>query len=262
MQFLSQQGEDIYILTHFINKPNPNGVFVELGACDGIIYSNTYFFEKILNFKGILIEPNKDLFKLLQENKKKHRSNTVCIQKAISTEKDDVLFLSSTNDGHKPCGGIKKYMSNDHLNMWFSKNIETYTVETDTLSSICLQNNITYIDLFSLDVEGGELEVLHTIDFTKVEIYVICIELSNKKGEHEQKCREFLLQKGFTFKQRMTINEFWVNEQYSRKDEVYDPNIQISFNGIEKKNRTSNIGSHPFTELNLINTINKLCKNT
>ena len=41
-----------------------------------------------------------------------------------------------------------------------------------------------------------------------------------------------------------------------------NPNIQISFNGIHTSNKTSNIGSHPFTELNLINTINQLCKNT
>ena len=263
MQFLSQQGEDIYILLHFINKKNPNGVFVELGACDGLVYSNTYFFERYLNFKGILIEPNKDLFKKLEENKKTHRSQSICIQKAINTEKDDVLFLSSTTLDNKPCGGIKKHMSDDHISMWFSKDTETYTVETATLSSIFLKNNITYIDFFSLDVEGGELEVLQTIDFTKVEIYVICIELTNKNGEHEQKCRQLLLQKGFTFKQRMSINEFWVNDQYSRTNEVYNPNISIPFNGIENNSkRSSTMGTHPFTELSQLDTINKLCKNT
>ena len=34
-----------------------NGYFVELGANDGITYSNTYYFEKYRGWKGILIEP-------------------------------------------------------------------------------------------------------------------------------------------------------------------------------------------------------------
>jgi len=43
--FYSQQGEDIYIYNNFINKICPDGLFVELGAMDGIVYSNTKFFE-------------------------------------------------------------------------------------------------------------------------------------------------------------------------------------------------------------------------
>ena len=45
MEFYSQQGEDFFIYRNFINQPN--GIFLELGACDGIIYSNTKFFEEI-----------------------------------------------------------------------------------------------------------------------------------------------------------------------------------------------------------------------
>ena len=55
--FYSQLGEDIYIFKNFINKKVEDGIFVELGAMDGIIYSNSKFFEDTLNFKGVLIEP-------------------------------------------------------------------------------------------------------------------------------------------------------------------------------------------------------------
>ena len=34
-----------------------NGFFIELGANDGISESNTYFFERFRNWKGVLIEP-------------------------------------------------------------------------------------------------------------------------------------------------------------------------------------------------------------
>ena len=38
----------------FFNKEN--GFFIELGAYDGLIQSNTAFFEKSKNWTGILIE--------------------------------------------------------------------------------------------------------------------------------------------------------------------------------------------------------------
>ena len=60
--YYSQQGEDLFIYRNFINKnDNKDGIFLELGACDGHVYSNTKFFEDKLNFKGILIEPEKEI---------------------------------------------------------------------------------------------------------------------------------------------------------------------------------------------------------
>ena len=36
-----------------------DGVFCEVGALDGIVFSNTYYLEKELGWTGILCEPNK-----------------------------------------------------------------------------------------------------------------------------------------------------------------------------------------------------------
>jgi len=34
-----------------------NGFFLEVGTFDGVSYSNTFYLEKKLNWKGVLIEP-------------------------------------------------------------------------------------------------------------------------------------------------------------------------------------------------------------
>ena len=47
-------------LCEFLNYKD--GFFVELGANDGIRQSNTFYFEKNLNWRGILIEPIKSKF--------------------------------------------------------------------------------------------------------------------------------------------------------------------------------------------------------
>jgi hypothetical protein len=52
-----------------------------------------------------------------------------------------------------------------------------------TMNSILSEHNVKWIDFFSLDVEGAELLVLQTIDFTKISIGVLLIE--NFRGDRE-----------------------------------------------------------------------------
>ena len=49
------------------------------------------------------------------------------------------------------------------------------------MQSILDETNIHNIDLFSLDVEGHELNVLKSIDFSKNTINVIFVEMLNTK---------------------------------------------------------------------------------
>jgi hypothetical protein len=46
-----------------------DGFYIECGAYDGVNQSNTWYFEKNLNWKGVLIEPNKKNFSELKKNK-------------------------------------------------------------------------------------------------------------------------------------------------------------------------------------------------
>lgn len=55
----SELGQDILALN--LSNFKNNGYFIEIGAGDGKTFSNTYLLEKKLNWKGILVEPNKSL---------------------------------------------------------------------------------------------------------------------------------------------------------------------------------------------------------
>ena len=46
-----------------------DGFFIECGANDGVDQSNTWYFEKYLNWNGILIEPLKKQFIELKKNR-------------------------------------------------------------------------------------------------------------------------------------------------------------------------------------------------
>ena len=67
-----------------------NGIFIEAGAYDGEIHSNTLQLELKYNWTGILVEPNPDSF---QELLTKHR-HCYAINTCLSTSNqvEDVTF--------------------------------------------------------------------------------------------------------------------------------------------------------------------------
>lgn len=60
MEYYSQFGQDKF-LDQKIFKGKNSGFFLEIGADDGVRYSNTYFFEKFRGWQGICIERGKNL---------------------------------------------------------------------------------------------------------------------------------------------------------------------------------------------------------
>ena len=80
-----QYGQVLEIAKLFKNKKN--GFFIEAGAYDGEVYSNTLKFEMELNWTGLLVEPNPDVFEeLLTKNRKSYAIKTCLSTKPEVTE--------------------------------------------------------------------------------------------------------------------------------------------------------------------------------
>jgi FkbM family methyltransferase len=214
----SQQVEDIFVYNTFINKPNSSGKFIELGALDGVRYSNTYFFESYLGFSGVLIEPN-SYFCWLKTN----RPKSDCYNVAISTSNEEVILLGDD-------AMSETFLQNENID---EKRIIERTarkIKTMKMSDIIAQSKLEYIDLFSIDVEGHELEVLQTMNWN-IPVYVIVIEMTGCYKVKEDECRKILIKNGFIFKKKISLNEFWFNPDYFRIPELYDsqlPKIRLT----------------------------------
>ena len=59
--YLGQNNIDYELKSYLDFK---NGFFIEIGAYDGITYSNTYNLEKNKKWTGLLVEPTKENFEL------------------------------------------------------------------------------------------------------------------------------------------------------------------------------------------------------
>ena len=89
MNYSAVDSNGIYFdfkLDNLFNKKN--GVFVELGAFNGIDYSNTAFLEFNRNWTGILIEPSFDCYKQCITN----RPNSICINAACVSHDYKLIF--------------------------------------------------------------------------------------------------------------------------------------------------------------------------
>ncbi|AGE55754.1 hypothetical protein ATCVMN08101_777R [Acanthocystis turfacea Chlorella virus MN0810.1] len=211
--FFSQQGEDVYILKKYINIQTDTGRFVEVGALDGISYSNTLFFEGCLGFTGMLIEPSKSFEKL-----KSARKGCILVNKAIANTAGTEVFWDDW-----ALSGVYKDITDFREKINVHGNAEVYEVETTPLGPLLRENGMDYVDLLFIDVEGGELGVLESMDWS-IPVYVICIELDTHNITKDYKCREILKKHGFEFDNRIGANEYWINKGYFRKDLLYDEN--------------------------------------
>ena len=65
------------------------------------------------------------------------------------------------------------------------------------LSSVLWIFGVTYIDFFSLDVEGAELQVLQTLDFNAVHISVIVVEMDGHDLNKDEAVAQLLRANNF-----------------------------------------------------------------
>jgi len=210
MKYYSQFGEDKFLYEKHLNYKN--GFFIELGAMDGITFSNTKFFEDELGWNGILIEPVINQFEKLIIN----RSECCNFHCVVSETNGDVDFI-----GNGAIGGVLSTMSETH-----KKNFDLYPerghspnkIKSLPFYKIIKDINIKRVDLFSIDVEGGEYEVLNTFDWD-IPVYLILIELDGNDKNKDEKCRKFLIEKGFEFDSKIgpiekpDLSEIWINNK-------------------------------------------------
>jgi FkbM family methyltransferase len=230
IQFYSQQVDncmtDKILFEKFINVKNCNGVFLELGACDGVYLSNTYALEKYLGFTGVLIEPGEKFFNNLIKN----RPNCKNFNYLVGTNEGEIDYIGDATGVGGALHILEKthdYGHNYWIDTWKLNKNNITKVSCRKLSDILKEANIKYIDFWSLDVEGAELEVLKTMDWS-IPVYFICMEVTawGEIGKQNiEECRQILRANGFTTDgKRYGLDEFWINENYFRKNLLFSNN--------------------------------------
>lgn len=171
----AQNHEDSILARFFANQRA--GVFVDVGAHDGITYSNTYLFER-RGWNGLCIEPNPQTFDLL-----KSRRRVPCIQVAIVGDPDQreaTLYLSQMAELATLTTAHSAEVAIIHRNVGLTfDGFKTAQVPAMMLDALLEQFKIDAIDLLSVDTEWTNSAVLKGFSLHKHRPRVVVIEVGD-----------------------------------------------------------------------------------
>jgi FkbM family methyltransferase len=210
--YYSQSGQDKF-LNETIFKGKRNGSFLDIGANDGVTLSNTCFFERELNWKGICIEPVKSTFSKLERQRK-----SININCCISEVEGDKEFLSIQGYSEMLSGLIDKYDKRHleriekELKEWNGK-AERILVKCRNINSVITETNLHGIDYCSIDTEGGEFDIVKSLNFDRFKIKAFSIE-NNFQAED---VRFFMSEKGYELKTTLEADDIYVRKRRSIK---------------------------------------------
>lgn len=186
-----------------------NGYFVELGANDGVTQSNSLYFEKYRNWRGLLVEPAPQNYLKCRQNRSSEDS--IYCAACVSFDYDqEFVRIAYSNLMSAPVSlesDIKDPRAHAKLGGQFlgeGEIVFEFGAVARTLNSLLLDAHAPkLIDFLSLDVEGAELEVLKGVDHQAFRFKYILVE-----------CRDFhrlsayLEKQGYGFAEKLSEQDY------------------------------------------------------
>ncbi len=166
---MAQLGQDVWVLEN--TGFRRGGFFVEVGAANGVLLSNSWLLEKKFGWNGICVEPNPSFLTEL-------RANRACIVTGDCIGPrtgDEVEFILAD-----VYGGIAAYAGDD----MHSERREAYRAAGDVarLTTLSLDDLLVRhgaprrIDYISIDTEGSEFDILESFPFADWDVALLTVE--------------------------------------------------------------------------------------
>lgn len=206
--YFSQYNQDKF-LNEVIFSNEKDGFFIDIGAHDGILFSNSLFFERYNGWKGFCVEPNPLVFSKLKLNRKSINLN-VC----IGSENKKVKFTQIEGYSEMLSGITEKYderhiqrINNDiRIKGGVKTEIEVNMIPLSDIDE--LKNK--KIDFISIDTEGNEFDIVNSINFELLDVKSLVIENNYK----DNRIKDHLNSLGFVLIQKLDCDEVFLNKRY------------------------------------------------
>lgn len=164
----SQGGQDLWVMEK-VRRP---GFFVDVGAYDGVESSNSLRLEEA-GWEGICIEAGPEWFARLQINRPKSYNLNMAVMPYVGSTGFSGHHAGVNGGELVPCAPLDMILD--------------------------LAWCPLHIDYLSIDIEGGEIGLLESMDWSKYTVNLITIEHNLYLGSRETKDRiyELLTAQGF-----------------------------------------------------------------
>lgn len=168
----ARQGEDVIIKSIFENhlkiaKPS----FIDIGAYHPA-YSNNTFRMYLDGSRGVLVEPNPAYTELLKAGRPEDKVLNIGI--GITDEKEADFYVF---DQHSQLNTFSKERADEHISKYGPAVLkEVIKIPLVNINSVLEQYFEGAPDIFSIDVEGLDLAILETLDFSRFRPALFCVE--------------------------------------------------------------------------------------
>ncbi len=175
-------------------------IFVQIGANDGVSNDPIRRFVLKYGFKGVLVEPQPEVFARLRRN----YAGVV-----------GVAFENAAVGGEDGELKMYRFKKTETLPGWadglasFSKEtlvanlqniraeVEEIAVPTLTFQSLLQKHGLQHVDLLQIDAEGFDFEVIKMINFTTLKPTIIHFEQGLLSQEEREECFRYLTSQGY-----------------------------------------------------------------
>lgn len=183
----------LVVADHILRKGSLS--FLQVGAFDGS--QNDELQSSIDRFaiKGILVEPQPEVFKRLTQLHGQNENLTL-LNAAIDREAGSrPLFMSRRRD--LECASFDR----NHLVKHGVEPSEIYSSEVEclTISGVLDRARVDAVDLIQIDAEGHDYEIIKTIDFQKCRPRILRFEYRHLSSLDLDQCLEMLAALDYKF---------------------------------------------------------------
>jgi FkbM family methyltransferase len=207
----SQCGEDLIVEFLLSWLGIAEVTYLDLGANDPIRFNNTYRLYT-LGHRGVLVEADNELFDSLRRT----RPLDTCVNSAVGVTNDvEVAFYKMTADTLSTTKGATAEMYEQHSGHRVATHFKVPNIHiNDLLKEYFGESCPTFV---SLDVEGLDLDLLESWDFSRYAPPVLCVEtLTYAQDRSSKKIEEIFIlmeKKGYIRYADTFINSIFVRKE-------------------------------------------------
>jgi FkbM family methyltransferase len=171
-EYFSSDGQDALIHRMYFPRRR-DGFFVDLGAYDGVTWSNSLFFERESGWAGLCVEASPARFKNYQASGR----SAPCLNVAVGDQDGEAAFLEVV-EGMTMTGGLLDAFAPEQR-AYVEQNAgeqQIVTVPVRRLDGLLRERGVRHIDFLSADIEGAERAAVESLDPDEFTIDVMCLE--------------------------------------------------------------------------------------
>lgn len=209
-----QEGSLSFFLDNF-SREHSDAHFLQIGGNDGIINDPFYKFIRRDNWKGLVLEPQKEIFSRLLRTYSSNKKVTPVNCAIFNTSGKKQLFKIAFSNSRRLAGlssffheSIQKMIDVGYVDqIAIEENIKTPEKQSDyitteeveclTFQDLINKNNIQKLDALLIDTEGYDFEIIKQFDFSLMKPEIIVYEHAGLDRAEKESCEKYLKNLGY-----------------------------------------------------------------